>query len=329
MVNSSEPSSQKPSNQVDGIGLTATGGRNFWTNQAFTFLVYGFALITVLILFWMTWIIFGQAKPAIDKFGFSFIFSQEWDTGNDLYGALTYIYGTIVSSAIAISLAFPIGISVALITSENFLPKSVREILAFVVQLIAAIPSVIFGLWGIFVFAPFLQPLQQWLYSTFKWIPLFNTEDPSGFNMLTAGIVLAIMILPTLAAISRDVLLVTPKELRSASMALGSTRWETIFKVLLPTAFSGIISAAMLALGRALGETIAVTMLIGNSAQISASLLAPAYTIPSVLANEFAEAASALHTGALTYLALILFVLTLLVNIAANLLVKWFGVKTR
>jgi phosphate transport system permease protein len=329
MVNSSEPSSQKPSHQVGGIDLTATGGRNFWTNQAFTFLVYGFAIITVLILFWMTWIIFGQAKPAIDKFGFSFIFSQEWDTGNDLYGALPYIYGTLVSSAIAISLAFPIGISVALITSENFLPKSVREILAFVVQLIAAIPSVIFGLWGIFVFAPFLQPLQQSLYSTFKWIPLFNTEDPSGFNMLTAGIVLAIMILPTLAAISRDVLLVTPKELRSASMALGSTRWETIFKVLLPTAFSGIISAAMLALGRALGETIAVTMLIGNSAQISASLLAPAYTIPSVLANEFAEAASALHTGALTYLALILFVLTLLVNIAANLLVKWFGVKTR
>jgi phosphate transport system permease protein len=329
MVNSSEPSSQKPSHQVGGIDLTATGGRNFWTNQAFTFLVYGFALITVLILFWMTWIIFGQAKPAIDKFGFSFIFSQEWDTGNDLYGALPYIYGTLVSSAIAISLAFPIGISVALITSENFLPKSVRETLAFVVQLIAAIPSVIFGLWGIFVFAPALQPAQKWLSSTFKWIPLFNTEDPSGFNMLTAGIVLAIMILPTLAAISRDVLLVTPKELRSASMALGSTRWETIFKVLLPTAFSGIISAAMLALGRALGETIAVTMLIGNSAQISASLLAPAYTIPSVLANEFAEAASALHTGALTYLALILFVLTLLVNIAANLLVRWFGVKTR
>lgn len=329
MVNSSEPSSQKPSHQVGGIDLTATGGKNFWTNQAFTFLVYGFALITVVILFWMTWIIFGQAKPAIDKFGFSFIFSQEWDTGNDLYGALPYIYGTLVSSAIAILLAFPIGIAVSLMTSENFLPKSVRETLAFVVQLIAAIPSVIFGLWGIFVFAPALQPAQKWLYSTFKWIPLFNTEDPSGFNMLTAGIVLAIMILPTLAAISRDVLLVTPKELRSASMALGSTRWETIFKVLLPTAFSGIISAAMLALGRALGETIAVTMLIGNSAQISASLLAPAYTIPSVLANEFAEAASALHTGALTYLALILFVLTLLVNIAANLLVKWFGVKTR
>jgi phosphate transport system permease protein len=329
MVNSSEPSSQKPSNQVDGIGLTVAGGRNYWTNQAFTFLVYGFAVITVLILFWMTWIIFEQAKPAIDKFGFSFIFSQEWDTGNDLYGALPYIYGTLVSSAIAILLAFPIGIAVSLITSENFLPKSVRETLAFVVQLIAAIPSVIFGLWGIFVFAPALQPAQNWLYQVFKWIPLFNTEDPSGFNMLTAGIVLAIMILPTLAAISRDVLLVTPKELRSASMALGSTRWETIFKVLLPTAFSGIISAAMLALGRALGETIAVTMLIGNSAQISASLLAPAYTIPSVLANEFAEAASALHTGALTYLALILFALTLLVNIAANLLVKWFGVKTR
>ncbi len=329
MVNSPEPSSQKSSHQVNDFDLTVTGGRNYWSNQAFTWLVYTFAAITVGLLFWITLIVFEQAKPAIDKFGLGFIFSQEWDVGNDLFGALPYIYGTLVSSAIAILFAFPIGISVALITSENFLPRSVRETLAFIVQLIAAIPSVIFGLWGTFIFIPALLPLQKWLFSTFNWIPLFNTEDPSGFNMLTAGTVLAIMILPTLSAIARDVLLVTPQELRSASMALGSTRWETIFKVLLPTGFSGIISAAMLALGRALGETIAVTMVIGNSAQISASLLAPSYTIPSVLANEFAEAASALHTGALTYLALILFVLTLLVNIAANLLVQWLGVKSR
>lgn len=324
------PNSSHQSNIIDGnLDLTVTGGRNYWTNQAFKWLVYAFAVITVIVLFWMTLIVFKQARPAIDKFGFGFLTSLEWDTGNDLFGALPYIYGTLVSSAIAILFAFPIGVAVALITSENFLPPSVRTGFAFIVELIAAIPSVIVGLWGVFVFIPVLEPLQKWLAATFAFIPLFNTPDPAGFNMLTAGIILAIMILPTLAAISRDVLLVVPKELRSASMALGATRWETVFRVLIPTALSGVISATMLALGRALGETMAVTMVIGNSSQIDASLLAPAYTIPSVLANEFAEAASALHTGALTYLALVLFALTLLVNIAANLLVQWLGVKTK
>jgi phosphate transport system permease protein len=333
MTNSPEPASQKsshPSNFSDAnLDLTVTGGRNYWSNLAFTWFVYIFAAITVGVLFWMTWIVFQQAKPAIAKFGLGFLFSQEWDTGNDLFGALPYIYGTLVSSAIAILFAFPIGVAVALITSENFLPRSVRNGFAFVVELIAAIPSIIVGLWGFFIFVPATLWFQEGLYKTLGWIPLFNTESPAGYNMLTAGIVLAIMILPTLAAISRDVLLVVPKELRSASMALGSTRWETVFRVLIPTAFSGIISATMLALGRALGETMAVTLLIGNSSQISASLLAPAYTIPSVLANEFAEAASELHTGSLTYLALILFALTLAVNIAANFLVQWLGVKTK
>lgn len=324
------PKSTHSSNAVDAnLDLTVIGGRNYWTNQAFTWFVYAFAAITVLILFWMSLIVFQQAKPAIDKFGFGFLTSMEWDTGNELFGALPYIYGTLVSSAIGILFAFPIGIAVALITSENFLAPSIRSTFAFIVQLIAAIPSVIIGLWGIFVFIPVLEPIQNALYKYLGWIPLFNTENPAGFNMLTAGIILAIMILPTLAAISRDVLLVVPKELRSASMALGSTRWETIFRVILPTALSGVISATMLALGRALGETMAVTMVIGNSAQIEASLLAPAYTIPSVLANEFAEALSPLHTGALTYLALVLFVLTLGVNVAANLLVQWLGVKTK
>ncbi|BAZ17213.1 ABC phosphate transport system permease protein [Calothrix sp. NIES-4071] len=326
MANSSQPISPK---SVDtNSDLTVIGGKNYWTNQAFTWFAYIFAAITILTLFWMTWIIFKQAQPAIAKFGFSFLSGIDWDTGNDSFGALPYIYGTLVTSVIALLFSFPIGVAVALITSENFLPPSIRTGFAFIVELIASIPSVIVGLWGINVFIPAILPIQQGLFKLFNWIPLFNT-DPTGFNMLTAGIVLAIMILPTLAAISRDVLLVVPKELRSASMALGATRWETIFRVLLPTAFSGIISATMLGLGRALGETLAVTMVIGNSSQISASLLAPAYTIPSVLANEFAEAVSDLHRGALTYLALILFALTLLINIAANLLVQWFGVKTK
>ncbi|BAY09601.1 phosphate ABC transporter permease subunit PstC [Calothrix sp. NIES-2098] len=333
MSNSSEPADKNSLNTHhlidENINLIAAGGRIFWLNQGFTWLVYIFAAITVIVLLWMSWVIFQEAKPAIEKFGIGFLWSQDWDTGNNLFGALPYIYGTLVSSAIAIFLAVPVGIAIALVTSENFLPPSIQSSLAFIVELIAAIPSVIIGLWGIFVFIPVLEPIQKWLASNFKWIPLFNTEDPTGTNMLTAGIILSIMILPTMAAITRDVLLATPKELRSASMALGSTRWETIFRVLLPAGFSGIVSAAMLALGRALGETMAVTMVIGNSAQISTSLLAPGYTIPSVLANEFAEATPGLHIGALSYLGLILFGLTLAINIAARLLVQWVGSKNK
>ncbi|MBN3922293.1 phosphate ABC transporter permease subunit PstC [Nostoc sp. NMS4] len=321
--------SDDPNLGDENFNLTGNIGTNFWFDQGFTQLVYFFAVITVAVLFLMSWVILHEALPAIKQFGLGFLWGQDWDTGNQIFGALPYIYGTLVSSAIAIFFAVPVGMAVALVTSENFLPISLRTILAFVVELIAAIPSVIIGLWAIFVFIPVLEPLQKWLASTFKWIPLFNTEDPSGTNMLTAGIILAIMILPTMAAISRDVLMAIPKELRSASMALGGTRWETIFRVLLPSGFSGIVSAAMLALGRALGETMAVTMVIGNSAQISASLLDPAYTIPSVLANEFAEAEPGLHIGALSYLALILFGLTLIVNIGAVLLVKWVGRKNK
>jgi len=321
MANSSHHSNLDDEN----LNLTAISGTNLSFDQAFTRLVYFFALITVAVLFVMSWVIFSEALPAIKQFGLGFLWGQDWDTGNQIFGALPYIYGTLVSSAIAILLAIPVGIAIALVTSENFLPSSLRTILAFVVELIAAIPSVVIGLWAIFVFIPVLEPLEKWLGSTFKFIPLFNTQDPSGTNMLTAGIILAIMILPTMAAITRDVLLAIPKELRSASMALGGTRWETIFRVLLPSGFSGIVSAAMLALGRALGETMAVTMVIGNSSQISASLLDPAYTIPSVLANEFAEAEPGLHIGALTYLGLILFGLTLAVNIGAVLLLRWVG----
>jgi phosphate transport system permease protein len=179
-------------------------------------------------------------------------------------------------------------------------------------------------LWGIFVLIPFLQPIQQWLYDRLGWFPLFSTP-PAGYGMSSAGVILAIMVLPTMAAISREVLLAVPKDLRSGSMSLGATRWETIFGVLLPAGVSGIVGAAILALGRALGETMAVTMVIGNTAQISPSLLDVAYTIPAVLANEFGEALDGLHVGALMYLALILFLVTLLVNVAAVLMVRFLS----
>ena len=290
----------------------------------FTGLVWAFAILSATTLFWIGWIVFKDARPAIGEFGWQFFSSQQWNVPEDLYGALPYIYGTLVSSGVAILLAFPLGLAVAIVTSEDFLPLWVRSPISFMVELIASIPSVIVGLWGVFVLIPMMLPLQQWLYDNFSWFPLFKTE-PFGASMLVAGVLLAVMILPTVAAISREVLLAVPPDLRSASMSLGATRWETIWRILLPTASSGIVGAVILALGRALGETMAVTMVIGNSTQISTSLLDAGYTIPAVLANEFAEAITDLHIGALMYLALILFAITLVVNAIAVLLVQLIG----
>jgi phosphate transport system permease protein len=265
--------------------------------------------------------IFQHTLPALKQFGLGFLVGKEWNVQDQIFGAVPAIYGTIGSSAIALSIAIPVGLSVAILTSEDLLPQKLRSIVAFVIELIAAIPSVVFGLWGFFTLVPLLRPLQEFIHAKFGWVPLFSTE-PSGFGLFTAGTLLAIMILPTLAAVSREVLLVVPSYLRTGSMALGATRWETIVRVVLPTAFSGIIGAVMLALGRALGETMAVTMVIGNSSTIGPSLFEAAYSIPAILANQFGEAQEDVHLGALAYLALILFVLTLAVNVGAVGLVR-------
>jgi phosphate transport system permease protein len=289
-------------------------------------LVKVIAVSTIVILLWLFWTIFNQARPAIAQFGLGFLSSKDWDPGNQLFGALPYIYGTLVSSALALLFAIPIALAVAIVTSEKFLPKSVQVPIVFLIELIASIPSVIIGFWGSFVLVPALQPIQIWLFKTLGWIPLFSTES-SGKSMLVAAVVLTVMILPTIASISRDVMRAVPRELCSASMALGATRWEMIFSVLLPSSFSGIVGAVMLGLGRALGETMAVTMVIGNSDQISASLLDAGNTIPALLANQFAEAAGDLHVGSLMYLTLILFALTLIVNVLAGYLVKALSFK--
>jgi phosphate transport system permease protein len=286
------------------------------------------AVGVVAVLLWLGWVIFQQALPAIKQFGPGFLTSKEWDPNNLLFGALPYIYGTLVSSLLALLLAVPIGLAIAIVTSENFLPKPLRLPIIFLVELIAAIPSVIIGFWGIFVLIPVLQPLQIGIHQKFGWIPLFSTET-SGYSMFVAAVVLAVMILPTIASISRDVIQAVPKELRSASVALGATRWEMILSVVLPSSLSGIVGAMMLALGRALGETMAVTMVIGNSDQLNISLFDSANTIPAILANQFAEAYDPVHVGALMYLALILFVLTLVVNIGAVYLVQAFSFKQK
>ena len=260
-----------------------------------------------------------QAIPAIKAFSAGFIFKQEWDPVKDVYGVLPMVYGTLATSFIGLVLAIPIGVGTAIFLSEDFLHASARTILIFLIELLAAIPSVVYGLWGIFVLIPLIAPAEAWLHDTLGWIPLFGA-DGSGPGLLPAGLVVAIMILPLITSLSRDSLAALPPDLRQASVGLGATRWETIFKVLLPAAFSGIVGAIILALGRAMGETMAVTMLIGNSNQISASLFAPSNTIASLLANQFAEAGG-LQIAALMYAAIILFVLTLIVNIAAEWLV--------
>ncbi|PZO41115.1 MAG: phosphate ABC transporter permease subunit PstC [Pseudanabaena frigida] len=290
-------------------------------DNGFVWLTRIFGIGVAVILISMVIKVAIDALPAISKYGIGFLFSSDWDVTRDAYGVLPQIYGTVVSSFIALLISVPIGIGVSVFLSEefDFLPVKVQEILVFLVELLAAIPSVVYGLWGIFVLIPIIKPVGDFLYGNFKWFPLFSTPL-SGTGMLPAAIVLAIMILPTIAAISREALIAVPKDLRQASMGLGATRWETIIKVILPAGFSGIVGAVMLALGRAMGETMAVTMLIGNSSKINFSILAPSNSIAAKLANEFAEAAD-LQISALMYAALVLFGLTLFVNVLAELLI--------
>ncbi|MEH1842946.1 MAG: phosphate ABC transporter permease subunit PstC [Nostoc sp.] len=288
-------------------------------DRGFIWLTKIFAFGVAATLLWIGFQVAIASGPAIQKFGASFLANTTWNPVNDSYGVLPQIYGTLLSSFIGLLIAVPIGVGTAIVLSEDFLPAKVKLVLVFAVELLAAIPSVVYGVWGIFVLVPILTNLGKWLNSYFSWIPFFSTS-PTGPGMLPAGVILAIMTLPIITALSRDALISIPPSLRQAAIGLGATRWETILQVLIPAAFSGIVSAVMLALGRAMGETMAVTMLIGNSNNISISLLAPGNTISSLLANQFSEA-SGLQVSALMYAALVLFFLTLVVNIMAEFIV--------
>lgn len=288
-------------------------------DQGFILLTKIFAFGVAGILLWIGSQVAIGAWPAIQKFGAIFLANTIWNPVNDSYGVLPQIYGTLLSSFIGLLIAVPIGVGTAIVLSEDFLPAKVKLVLIFAVELLAAIPSVVYGVWGIFVLVPILTNLGKWLNSYFGWVPFFSTS-PTGPGMLPAGVILAIMTLPIITALSRDALISIPSSLRQAAVGLGATRWETILQILIPAAFSGIVSAVMLALGRAMGETMAVTMLIGNSNNISLSLLAPGNTISSLLANQFSEA-SGLQVAALMYAALVLFFLTLVVNIMAEFIV--------
>ncbi|MEB3359819.1 MAG: phosphate ABC transporter permease subunit PstC [Synechococcales bacterium] len=291
-----------------------------WTDKTFVWVTLILAIAVAALLIAIAVEVGIASIPAIKEFGLSFIWTSAWNPVEQNYGAWPMIYGTLVSSAIALLFALPLGVGTAIFLSEGFLPQVIRTPLTFMVEMLAAIPSVVYGLWGIFVLIPFLQPIGKWLHNSLGWFPLFQTQY-IGPGMFPASIILVVMILPIITAISRDSLASLPPSLRQASMGLGATRWTTIFRVLIPAAFSGIVGGAMLALGRAMGETMAVTLLIGNSNNFNVSILAPANTIASLLANQFREA-SGLQVASLMYAGLILFFLTLIVNMAAELIIR-------
>jgi len=266
------------------------------------------------------------AWPALHAFGFSFLTSSDWDPVNGSFGAAPALYGTVVSSVVALVVATPLAIGVAIYLSE-FAPSWLRQPVSFLVDLLAAVPSVVYGLWGIFVLIPLLRTtVVPFLRDTIHLgaTPLFSGPN-YGPSMLAAGIILAIMILPYISAVAREVLLAVPRSQREAALALGATRWEMIWGAVLPFARSGIIGGVILGLGRALGETMAVTMVIGNTHEISSSLLAPGYTMASLIANQFSEATGDLHLSALMAVGFTLLVVTLIVNGVARWLVWRVG----
>jgi len=281
-------------------------------------LACGLSLLAIVVLIVIELIL--QSRLSLHTFGWRFFKGTDWNPVSGDFGALPFIYGTIISSLVALAIAIPLSLGVAVFTTE-MCPKPLRGTISFLTELLAAIPSVVYGLWAIFVLAPLLRAhVQPWLAQYFGWTGAF-AGPPLGIGMLAAGIILAIMIVPIIASITREVLTAVPQQQREAVLALGATRWEMIRVGVLRNARTGIVGAIILGLGRALGETMAVTMVIGNTPQIARSLFAPGYTMASVIANEFTEATGNLYLSALIEIGLGLFLVTIVVNILAGLLV--------
>jgi phosphate transport system permease protein len=288
-------------------------------DKIFRFVLTACAAIILIIVAAMIAVMIQGSWLSIERFGIGFLFGSVWDPVKEQFGALPFIYGTIASSILALLIATPISVGVAVFLVEQA-PKSLARPMGFLIELLAAIPSVVYGLWAIFVLAPLLRVyVQPFLQSTLGFLPLFQ-GTPTGIGMMTGSIILAIMITPIITAVVRDVLEAVPVTQREAALALGATNWETT-KIVLANASSGIAGAVVLGLGRAIGETMAITMIIGNRPEISASLFNPAYTIASVIANEFKEATGDLYLSALIEMGLILFLVTFIVNGLAKLLI--------
>jgi len=300
--------------------LDVKQGGAYLGDRAFKLATGSFAALVLALPLVMIALLYSASRPAIEKFGPGFLTGTTWDPVREEFGALPFIWGTVVSSLIALLIAVPVSLGVAIFLSE-LCPQKLRRPLGFLVELLAAIPSVVYGFWGIFVMVPWLrESVEPALIRRFGFLPLFRGE-PLGFGMLAAGLVLAIMIVPTIASISREVLHAVPDTQREAAMGLGATPWDTIRRAVLPSAKSGIVGAIILGLNRALGETMAVTMVIGNRPKISTSVLDPSYTMASVIANEFTEADKDIYISALSEIGLLLFGVALVMNLVARWLV--------
>lgn len=308
-----------------GSSSPVTGSRSFLARfregdeiaRLITFLFAVSVVLITILLVYELWI--NSALPR-HKFGFHFFITSVWDPMVDEYGALPFIYGTLVTSAVSLILAVPLGIGAAIFLAELARPR-VSDTLQFFIDLLAAVPSVIYGLLGVFIVVPLMRTvIAPTLIKTLGFLSIF--KGPSyGVGFFTAGIVLAIMVIPYIISVSREVLLSVPRDQREAALALGSTRWESTWQVVVPFAKTGIMGSIFLAMARALGETMAVTMVIGNAPKVAASLFAPGYSIAAVIANEFTEATGAMYTQSLIYLGLVLFLLTFLLNGLARLLI--------
>lgn len=287
---------------------------DYLRDSIFRTIAYICAVVIVALVAFILWELGGKAMPAIKEYGLGFVSGTTWDTNKAEFGVLPEIWGTLYSSLLALLIGGVLGIAIAIFLTQNFIHARLATVFRTIIEMLAAIPSVVFGLWGIYVLIPMLRPGAEWLHEQFGWFPMFGTEL-SGPGLAPAALVLAIMILPTVAAISADAFRRIPYKVKEAAYGMGTTRWEAILKVMLPTASSGILAALVLGFGRALGETMALAMLIGNSNQISLSVFAPANTLASLLASSFPEAGE-IEIQALMYAALVLLVITFFVNVA-------------
>jgi phosphate transport system permease protein len=301
----------------DSISRPPTPGEML-SDRFFRGLTLAFAWLTVLAVIYLVFEIAKAASPAVQKYGWSFLTASKWDSSKEEFGIRPQIWGTLYSSILGVGIGSLFGLAIAIFLTEDFLPPRWNVFCKNVVELLAAIPSVVYGLWGIFVVIPAIRPTCNWLHDHLGWIGIFGTRL-SGPGLLPAALVLAIMVLPTVSAISRDALASVPPKLREAAYGLGATRWETIMAVLLPTASRGIYGSIILAFGRALGETMALAMLVGDSNAVSWSVFAPSDTLAALVAKRFSEA-SRIEVGALMYAALVLLAITLLVNIIGTLI---------
>jgi phosphate ABC transporter permease protein PstC len=314
------------------LGVTATtvrGGRSALERSPLSRLpdrvlrwgLTGLATLILIIIAYFLIRLIGQSGHVFSTYGLSFVFGNDWDVSRNIYHGAALVVGTLITSAIALCLGVPVAVASALYINE-LCPRRFRRPLSMLIDLLAAVPSVIYGLWGVFVLAPKLLPAEKWFASTFSFIPWIGGGTPQLYNYFIAGLILAIMILPIVSAISREVIATVPRENKEAALALGATRWEMIRMAVLPYSRPGITGGAMLGMGRALGETIAVVLVIGNAPLIGKHLFTQGYTLAAVIANEFGES-TGIHTSALFAAGLVLFALTLVVNIIA----RWFVVR--